>query len=63
MLSGKKYAESVVWNFGNGNDGSWPDASLISDTSGMLYGTTLHGGASSCHAATGGCGAVFKVTP
>ena len=62
MLSGKNYAESVVWNFGNGKDGAWPDAGLISNASGTLYGTTLHGGASSCPL-TPGCGTVFKVTP
>jgi uncharacterized repeat protein (TIGR03803 family) len=49
-------AESVLWEFGNGTDGANPDAGLIMDTSGKLYGTTLYGGA--C-----GDGTVFEISP
>jgi uncharacterized repeat protein (TIGR03803 family) len=33
--------ESVLWSFGNGNDGSLPAAGLTMDASGNLYGATL----------------------
>lgn len=48
-------AEEVLHNFGNGADGSAPEASLI-DVKGTLYGTTNQGG-------THGDGTVFALTP
>jgi uncharacterized repeat protein (TIGR03803 family) len=50
--------ETVIWNFGGGNDGWGPAfGNLIIDSSGNLYGTTVHGG--------GGyeAGTVFEVSP
>jgi uncharacterized repeat protein (TIGR03803 family) len=43
-------------------DGLNPDAGLIFDAAGNLYGTTIGGGPSAnyCH---GGCGTAFKLTP
>jgi len=55
--SGGDWTESVLWNFGNGTDGEYPLASLIMDTDGNLYGTTLVGGAH------GNNGTVFELTP
>jgi uncharacterized repeat protein (TIGR03803 family) len=49
-------AESVLWSFGNGSDGSDPQAGVIQGTDGNFYGTTLAGGGSSD-------GTVFEVTP
>jgi uncharacterized repeat protein (TIGR03803 family) len=49
-------SESVVYTFAGGNDGAYPDASLIMDGSGNLFGTASVGGAD-------GFGTVFKVTP
>ena len=37
--------ESILWNFGKGADGRHPDANLIMDQSGNVYGTTNKGGA------------------
>ena len=48
--------ETVLYSFGAGTDGSSPDAGLIRDGSGNLYGTTLNGG-------NHNAGAVFKITP
>jgi uncharacterized repeat protein (TIGR03803 family) len=47
---------SVLYNFLGGADGSDPDAALVVDAQGNLYGTTRGGGAS-------GNGTVFKLTP
>jgi hypothetical protein len=55
------YHEKVI-HFFSGPDGGWPEASLISDSSGSLYGTTTTGGASKCRRAVF-CGVVFKLTP
>lgn len=47
--------ESVLYAFGSGSDGQYPDASLVRDNAGSLYGTTPHGGVF-------GDGTVFKLT-
>jgi uncharacterized repeat protein (TIGR03803 family) len=46
----------VLHSFQGGNDGRTPEASLIVDSNGNLYGTTPEGGAS-------GYGTVFEVSP
>jgi len=43
------------------SDGADPDAALIMDASGNLYGTTEYGGSTSCKSELFGCGAVFKL--
>ncbi len=51
------YAESVLYSFGgNGADGQYPQAKLIMDANGNLYGTTYLGG-------TNSNGTVFKLSP
>jgi uncharacterized repeat protein (TIGR03803 family) len=50
------YTESVLYNFGVGNDGFNSLAGLIMDASGSLYGTAEIGGSA-------GSGTVFKLTP
>jgi uncharacterized repeat protein (TIGR03803 family) len=54
-----KWTEMVLHNF-NGKDGAHPDAGLIFDAVGNLYGTTYQGGNSK---ACGGCGTIFKLAP
>jgi uncharacterized repeat protein (TIGR03803 family) len=54
------WTETVLHNFGNGTDGSDPQAELVFDSSGNLYGTTQFGGAS------GGFengGTVYRLSP
>ncbi len=46
--------EGVVYNFTGGNDGGYPQASLIQASDGKLYGTTFNDG-------TAGWGAVFRI--
>jgi uncharacterized repeat protein (TIGR03803 family) len=56
--------EQIVATFEGGGDGKDPNAGLITDASGSLYGTTEYGGGSvACGGSNGGCGTVFKLTP
>jgi uncharacterized repeat protein (TIGR03803 family) len=54
--AGGGWTENVLYSFGNGTDGADPQASLIFDAAGNLYGTTGYGG-------THGLGTVFELTP
>jgi uncharacterized repeat protein (TIGR03803 family) len=59
------YSESIIHSF-NGTDGSIPNANLIQDLTGTLYGTATWGGSGTCsysYGGFGGCGTVFKLTP
>ncbi|HSZ61939.1 MAG TPA: choice-of-anchor tandem repeat GloVer-containing protein [Terriglobales bacterium] len=49
-------SETVLYNFAGSPDGEIPNASLVMDVQGNLYGTTESGGVSSL-------GTVFKVSP
>jgi uncharacterized repeat protein (TIGR03803 family) len=51
------WTETVLHNFGGGNDAAEPEGNLIFDPYGNLYGTTTGGGA------YGNYGTVFKLTP
>lgn len=53
------WTESVLYSFAGGSDGDEPEAELVFDGAGNLYGTTVDGGDVSC----GGCGTVFQLTP
>jgi len=57
------WTETVLHSFSAGANGSNPQAALIADTGGALYGTTYSGG-NGCPAINSfGCGTVFKLTP
>ncbi len=48
----------------SGADGAFPQAGVVLDQAGNLYGTTLDGGYSSCpNEPYSGCGIVFQLTP
>jgi uncharacterized repeat protein (TIGR03803 family) len=56
--------ETVVHEFAGGSDGIGPEAALIIDRAGNLYGMTTYGGYDgNDYCGSGGCGTVFKVTP
>jgi uncharacterized repeat protein (TIGR03803 family) len=50
------WSESVIYSFAGSPDGNGPQAGLVFDAAGNLYGTTIAGGAN-------GSGAVFQLTP
>ena len=57
--NGGTYTESILYAFqGGSSDGQYPQAGLLLDPSGNLYGTTVLGGP-----CPNGCGVVFKLTP
>ena len=51
--------EKVLHSFGSTNDGRGPDSDLM-NVKGVLYGTTVSGGAGTCY---DGCGTVFGFDP
>lgn len=53
---------TILYGFSGGEDGAWPQAALIQDRTGSLYGTTGIGGNLQCGSGEG-CGVVFKLTP
>jgi uncharacterized repeat protein (TIGR03803 family) len=56
LLTGSAWAidqDRTIYVFQGGADGEWPEAGLIADNSGNLYGTTMFGG--------NGCGTVFDL--
>jgi uncharacterized repeat protein (TIGR03803 family) len=55
-----RWTYSVLYNLEGPPDGKWPQAALVPDVKGALYGTTLEGGTGGC---TNGCGTVFEVNP
>jgi uncharacterized repeat protein (TIGR03803 family) len=57
--------QETVLHFFDGTDGSIPNAGLVRDAAGNLYGTTSYGGDMSCmeFEQPAGCGVVFKLDP
>lgn len=57
--------ETAVHRFVGRMDGSKPQAGLISDSAGNLYGTTFYGGTGNCNDGNEffGCGTVFMFSP
>jgi uncharacterized repeat protein (TIGR03803 family) len=54
--TGKTWSQTTLYAFTGGNDGGIPQAGLVADAKGNLYGTTYSGGAS-------GEGVVFELSP
>jgi uncharacterized repeat protein (TIGR03803 family) len=54
------WTRSLLYSFSGGTDGGFPQAPLVSNGPGKLYGTTMTGGDLSC--GSGGCGVVFELS-
>jgi uncharacterized repeat protein (TIGR03803 family) len=52
---------TVLYTFTGGADGGGPEAGVILDSAGNLYGTTTFGGAPGCK--LGPCGVVYELAP
>jgi uncharacterized repeat protein (TIGR03803 family) len=50
--------QTVLYTFTGGADGAYPDAGVIGDSAGKLYGTASGGGNANCYQ---GCGVVFRL--
>jgi hypothetical protein len=59
--TGGKWKETVLYAFTGGSDGSAPQAGLVFDKVGTLFGTTWRGG--NLAACGFGCGTVLALTP
>ena len=59
--TGNVWTYDVIHNF-SGYDGDSPEANMVFDASGNLYGTTAEGGVVNA-TCSGGCGVVFKLAP
>ena len=56
------WTKTILYTFNDSTDGAFPDASLIFDAAGNLYGTAAGGGdINGCESV--GCGVVFRLTP
>lgn len=61
LTAGGQWKEIIIHRFKGGSDGSTPEAGVIFDAAGNLYGTTAFGGFSECGGS--GCGTVFRLKP
>jgi uncharacterized repeat protein (TIGR03803 family) len=60
--SGKRWVETVIYNFTGGKDGFGPGGAVVFDSAGNLYGTTPDGGnLQKCNGQ--GCGVVYQISP
>ncbi len=60
------WKETILWNFkGSPTDGATSDSTLLMDSAGNLYGTTLYGGLKNQEntECSNGCGVVFELSP
>jgi uncharacterized repeat protein (TIGR03803 family) len=55
--------ETILHNFAGGTDGDHPNAGVLRDGAGNLFGTTRAGGAGGGCSSIGGCGVLFKLDP
>ncbi len=59
---GGSWTQQVLHSFGIGTDGARPNAGLVFDAAGNLYGTTYFGGTNNSMCSCNSCGTVFELT-
>jgi uncharacterized repeat protein (TIGR03803 family) len=59
------WTQTVLYTFTGSSDGAYPQAGLLMDLKGNLFGTTSNGGdmSGSVCSGLGGCGVVFELSP
>jgi uncharacterized repeat protein (TIGR03803 family) len=61
---GGRWTQTVLYNFQGRKDGAYPNARLIADKEGNLYGVTSQGGKDDCeNIDLIGCGVAFELSP
>jgi uncharacterized repeat protein (TIGR03803 family) len=61
-VEGGAWTKTTLYTFRGGlTDGAYPQAAVVFDNQGNLYGTTLYGGGPNC--AGYGCGTVYQLSP
>jgi hypothetical protein len=65
VKQGEPWTYNIVHTFTGGNDGSYPQGSLVLDSHGALYGTTVWGGGGPCieNGSVTGCGTIYRLNP
>jgi len=59
-----QWRATILYSFASFADGAWPEAELVFDQAGNIYGSTITGGTGPCsYGSYGGCGTIFKLTP
>jgi uncharacterized repeat protein (TIGR03803 family) len=61
--NGRRWVHTVLYAFAGGSDGSAPEAEVVFDKKGNLYGTTNYGGVGGPNCFGVSCGTVFQLTP
>ena len=59
--SGGGYTESILHSFGHDQDGAYPEAGVVLDAAGNVYGATGAGGTG--RGCSYGCGTAYQLTP
>jgi len=65
-VAGEAWTETILYSFDSASDGAYPQANVVFDSTGHIYGTTTAGGglgSEECVAQTAGCGVVFEMSP
>jgi uncharacterized repeat protein (TIGR03803 family) len=57
------WSETILHQFGSGNDGSDPESGVLRDHAGNFYGTTAEGGTNDTCNGGRGCGTVYELSP
>jgi hypothetical protein len=62
---GGAWTETVIHTFQGGNDAAYPQGTLVLDSHGSLYGTSIQGGGGPCveNGALVGCGTIYRLSP